>query len=208
MATIKAEESDTESNDSMPDIPSTTALLEQVKIENESDSSVDLSKFPETPQKKKSPKKRSPKKKDPPKRPFEGLPKRSLSHPYFNDGESGSDSDSDSEPDGMTGKGAPAYPYEKSGFTITIKHVDTFSQIPVRRYKAYISIFECRAVMSCIRFGYEAYTIFKLLQRNRHMKKNLKVMEPIEIDILHGVIDDNGFPLLKWLEVCFLPGRK
>ena len=31
------------------------------------------------------------------------------------------------------------------------------------------------------------------------MKKWMVLTEPIEIDMLHGVVDDNGFPLLKWL---------
>ena len=30
------------------------------------------------------------------------------------------------------------------------------------------------------------------------MKKWMVLTDPVEIDMLHGVIDDNGFPLLKW----------
>jgi len=53
--------------------------------------------------------------------------------------------------------------------------------------------------LSCIRHGYKAYTSFKILQRNSFMKKWMVLTEPIEIDMLHGVVDDSGFPLLKWL---------
>ncbi|KAH7364756.1 hypothetical protein BKA65DRAFT_546623 [Rhexocercosporidium sp. MPI-PUGE-AT-0058] len=143
-------------------------------------------------------------------------PKRLLSVPYFDNEESASDSDSDSEPDGVvdaiydiiwiTGDAAPAYPYQKTGYTVTIKHVDTyinpFRSIPIRRYKAYLFFLSFRSVYSCHRADYKSYRLFKLLQRNKQMKSGLKVKEAMSFDMSHGALDENGFPFLKWCLNC------
>ncbi|KAL2060247.1 hypothetical protein VTL71DRAFT_9642 [Oculimacula yallundae] len=145
--------------------------------------------------------------------------KRILNYPYFDFGESGSDSDSDTDGDAVvdavydvvwiTGDVAPENPYVKSGDTVTFKHVDEFTNrfrpIPVRRYKAHLSLLSCFAAYTCIRTSTTppvSYGMFKQDQRNRHMKAALAVIEPMSFDMAHGKLDDNGCLFLRWEMNC------